>query len=139
MAQGRASNQAMIVLVCGGRDYTDRANVNAWLTMLFQPDYGPSEDAQPWWLPRPDLKLIFGGANGVDSFALDWAVVNWVRFEEYAADWLQHGKAAGPIRNQLMLDEGKPDLVVAFPGGKGTAAMVSRAKKAGVAVLEIPQ
>lgn len=45
-----------------------------------------------------------------------------------------NGKAAGPIRNQRMLDEGKPDLVVAFPGGRGTADMVRRAKAAGVPV-----
>jgi hypothetical protein len=47
------------------------------------------------------------------------------------------GKAAGPIRNQRMIDEGKPDLVIAFPGGRGTADMVSRAKKAGIPVQEI--
>ena len=50
---------------------------------------------------------------------------------EMPADWTKHGKAAGPIRNQKMLDE-CPDLVVAFPGGKGTADMVRRAMKAGI-------
>jgi len=30
-----------------------------------------------------------------------------------------------------------PDLVLAFPGGRGTADMVSRARKAGVRVVEI--
>jgi hypothetical protein len=37
-----------------------------------------------------------------------------------------------------MIDEGKPDLVVAFPGGRGTADMVKRAKKANVEVIEVP-
>lgn len=49
--------------------------------------------------------------------------------------WKDHGKAAGPIRNQLMLDDFKPDLVVAFPGGKGTADMVKKAQDAGVTVI----
>jgi len=34
-----------------------------------------------------------------------------------------------------MLDEGKPDLVVAFDGGRGTANMVKQAKAAGIQVL----
>jgi hypothetical protein len=36
-----------------------------------------------------------------------------------------------------MLDEGKPDLVIAFPGGRGTADMVKKARRAGVEVVEI--
>lgn len=47
------------------------------------------------------------------------------------------GKAAGPIRNQHMIDTAKPDLVVSFPGGAGTADMVRRAKAAGVRVIEV--
>ncbi|MEM9912925.1 MAG: hypothetical protein AAF922_19365 [Pseudomonadota bacterium] len=46
------------------------------------------------------------------------------------------GRAAGPIRNKEMLDEGCPDLVVAFPGGRGTANMVKQAQAAGVEVLD---
>ena len=52
------------------------------------------------------------------------------------ADWEKHGKAAGPKRNKRML-EWKPDLVVAFPGGKGTANMVQQARQAGVEVIEV--
>ena len=61
----------------------------------------------------------------------------WARIpvKEYPADWQKHGRAAGPIRNQQMLDEGKPDLVVAFDGGRGTADMIARAEKAGVRVV----
>ena len=44
---------------------------------------------------------------------------------------------AGPRRNARMLAEGKPDLVVAFPGGRGTADMVSKARAAKVEVMEI--
>lgn len=43
----------------------------------------------------------------------------------------------GPLRNQRMLEEGKPDLVVAFPGGGGTKDMVRRAAKAGVPIHEV--
>lgn len=58
----------------------------------------------------------------------------WV--EDFPADWERNGRAAGPIRNRQMLD-GKPDLVIAFPGGKGTADMVAEAKRRGIAVREV--
>ena len=130
----------MNVIVCGGRNCTDRNLVYSWLGKLFMPSYGhaETETAQPWWLPRPDLYLKLGGARGVDSIAEDWAVVHWVQHKIYPADWAAHGHAAGPIRNQQMLDEGAPvDMVVAFPGGKGTADMVRRASAAKIATLEI--
>ncbi len=38
-----------------------------------------------------------------------------------------------------MIDEGKPDLVIAFPGRRGTADMKARALKAGIAVIEVPK
>jgi hypothetical protein len=61
-----------------------------------------------------------------------------IAVKEYPADWQKHGKAAGPIRNRQMLEDGKPDLVIAFSGGRGTANMISQARAAGVKVL-IPE
>jgi len=112
----------MRVLVCGGRDYRDREAVSDALSAL-----------------RNKISaVITGGAPGADSFAFDWAWENGFVVERYMADWKAHGRAAGPIRNQRMLDEGKPDLVLAFPGGRGTADMVQRAKAAGVEVQSLP-
>ena len=50
-------------------------------------------------------------------------------------DWAL-GRKAGPIRNQRMLDDGKPDLVIAFSGGKGTAGMMAIARRAGVKIIQ---
>ena len=57
--------------------------------------------------------------------------------EVYPANWEEFGKRAGLIRNARMLTEGKPERVLAFPGGRGTADMVSRAREAGVEVCEV--
>lgn len=84
-----------------------------------------------------DVTIISGEAAGADSIATDWAVVNWTDYQGYPADWKKHGRKAGAMRNHLMLTEGKPDLVVAFPGGRGTAHMVQIAKEAGVEVIEV--
>lgn len=75
----------------------------------------------------------------MDRLAHDWALAVKVKGATYCANWTRDGKAAGPIRNQRMIDEGKPDLVVAFPGGRGTADMVRRAKAAGVKVMEVEE
>lgn len=123
----------MRVLVCGGRDYVDRQKVHDVLNSIV-PRSEP--DAYGNWLPH-GVTIIHGGASGADSIADDYSVVNWCDVQVFPADWKTHGRAAGPIRNQQMIDEGKPDLVVAFPGGRGTADMVRRAKAAGIPVQEI--
>lgn len=120
----------MRILVCGGRDYDNWEVLDNTLWKF-------------WWsrdsLADP-LVIITGDAVGADWLARAWAKMlldDHVIYEGYPADWKTHGKAAGAIRNQEMLDKGRPDLVVAFPGGKGTADMVARARKAGVPVREI--
>lgn len=111
------------VLVCGGRDYDDRERVFAVLDKLDK--------------ERDISAVIDGGATGADLFGFAWACsLDKIR-HTFKADWATHGKKAGPLRNQRMLDEGKPDVVVVFPGGKGTADMRARAEKAGVPVLVV--
>lgn len=87
----------------------------------------------------PITRVIHGGAAGADHFADGWAAVQKVPTTIFEARWDKDGRAAGPIRNQRMLDEGKPDLVLAAPGGNGTADMVRRAKAAGVRVVTVDE
>lgn len=107
----------MRVLVTGGRDFVDRDAVVAALRAL-----------------PADAVLVHGSARGADALAAHWwGIVQGRSVEAYPAEWDRHGKAAGVIRNQQMLDTGI-DLLVAFPGGRGTADMVRRARTAGVPV-----
>ena len=82
--------------------------------------------------------IIHGDARGADRTAGKWADRNNVPVEVYPADWKSLGKKAGPLRNTQMLDEGKPDVCVAFPGGVGTSDMVGKAiDRDGVIVLDV--
>jgi len=117
------------ILVCGGRDFADYRLLAKTLDAMTI-DEGDM-------LPRRGTVIIHGGAPGADSLADQWAVVNWTKFEEYRADWAKHGRRAGPIRNSEMLKKGRPDIVVAFPGGRGTADMVAKARAAGVEVRKV--
>lgn len=111
----------MRVIVCGGRDFRSPAQV--WLGL----DRVHAE--------RPISELMQGGADGVDTFAREWAGSKAIKRWVCRAEWDKHGKAAGPIRNARML-EWKPDAVIAFPGGRGSADMVRQARAAGVEVIE---
>lgn len=76
-------------------------------------------------------------APGADSLARQWAEDNGVETIGFRASWNLYGKRAGYIRNVQMLNEGQPDLVVAFPGGAGTKMMINLAEAAGVPVVKI--
>jgi predicted Rossmann-fold nucleotide-binding protein len=110
------------VCICGGRDYTEKEKVYKILDRLLT--------------IRSDFVIISGGATGADSFAIDWAKERMHPREVYYANWKKHNKAAGPIRNRHMLSLGI-DLLVAFPGGSGTADMIRICEKAGVKVFKI--
>jgi YspA, cpYpsA-related SLOG family len=109
----------MRVLVCGGRDFKN------WKAIYDALDALPVET------------LIEGGAPGADLIARDWAMSRLIPVETYEAEWERDGNAAGPIRNRKMLTDGRPDLVLAFPGGPGTSSMIRLAKAAGVDVKQI--
>jgi hypothetical protein len=127
-------------LVCGGRDYTNWPFFSATLGRLLSDYYvyNPTVNA-PYGNWCWDLVIISGKAPGADTMAEQWALLNYVSAEIYPADWESHGKRAGYLRNKQMLEEGHPDLVIAFPGGKGTAMMVRLAKDAGVNVIEVTE
>lgn len=114
----------MRILVCGGRDFKDKNLVYKTLWPYYE-EY------------RADLEIISGMARGADHLGWLFAHHHDLKCHEFPADWDTYGKKAGPMRNIQMLVEGKPDLVIAFPGGTGTAHMVRISKKAGVKVIEI--
>lgn len=109
------------VLICGGRDPSSEVCDAVWNWVMTNCASG-------------DV-VIHGAARGVDTQAMIAAqTLPGVKHLPFHADWHTHGRAAGPIRNRRMIEEGKPDLVVAFPGGRGTANMVKQAQSAGIDV-----
>jgi ribA/ribD-fused uncharacterized protein len=115
----------MRLLVCGGREFTD---VEYAVLRLHR-----------FNLKQPVSTLISGMARNGDMIGVAWAEAMDIPVDPYPItkdDWASHGKAAGPIRNQVMLDEGKPDQVIALPGGNGTAHMAAIARVAGIPVIE---
>ena len=116
----------MRVLIYGGRDFVDTESHWEWL------DYTLARYCE--WHGET-LTVVSGRARGADQFGERWAISCSFPVATYPADWEKHGKAAGHIRNQQMLDSGI-DLAIEFPGGRGTADMRRRPDKAGVKVIE---
>ncbi len=115
---------AGITLVCGGRDFHDMTTLRMVL-----------DEVSP-------EKIVHGAAKGADSMAGRYARERGITCREFPVTWRRNGvynPRAAFDRNQQMLDEGQPDLVVAFPGGGGTRDMVSRARKDGFTVWTVTE
>lgn len=113
----------MKVLVCGGREYGtmvlhDKTYVN-------EKEVGFLNGAlSVLHAITPITTLVHGAAKGADLLADEWGYYAGVNVAAYPANWGQRGRAAGPLRNREMLTKENPDIVIAFPGGTGTADMV---------------
>jgi hypothetical protein len=114
----------MKILVCGGRDFS---NKKALYEALDSFEKGSVEE----------IIIIHGAAPGADALAQQWADERKCPCLKFPANWDKDGKAAGPMRNQRMLDVGRPDMVVAFPGGRGTTDMIKRTLKMNISVTEV--
>lgn len=120
----------MRVLICGGRDFGDVSLLWRTLDMLHKRH-------EFTWVIDGASDEVTGPYIGADYWANQWARAHGIAWHRVPANWKKFGAAAGPIRNQEMLDKHQPILCVAFPGGRGTADMVRKARLAGIGVVEV--
>lgn len=110
-------------LICGARDFTDVSAIDKIIKRFKSKDI-----------------VIHGAARGADSIAGKLAKARGLKVIAFPADWGLFGRAAGPIRNQQMIEQGKPTKVWAFytdkDNSRGTKDMVRRARKAGIKIWE---
>jgi hypothetical protein len=118
----------MIAVVTGGRDYADVPRLWRWLDALHA---------------KHGFSMLVDGASddvtgpyvGWDYWSHQWALARNVPARRVHADWKQHGRRAGPLRNQDMLDRLLPEICIVGPGGNGTADMARRAEAAGLIMV----
>jgi hypothetical protein len=77
------------------------------------------------------VTILSGGAKGADGLGEKFARENKLNLERFPADWKTYGRAAGPVRNKQMLEEGRADYLFAFWNGKsaGTKNMIDHGKR----------
>ncbi len=113
----------MNLIIAGGRDFDDYYRLDKNLTWLLQN------------VDRTTLAIFSGQAKGADRLGEIWATRNGITVRQFPADWDKHGKKAGILRNQEMLDAGASHLVAFWDEkSRGTFDMISRAKKVGIHV-----
>ena len=107
------------ILICGDRHWKDYMTIDTFVKNL----------------PAGTV-IIQGMCRGVDRMAKRAGHKYGFTVKDYPADWNKHSKAAGPIRNQQMLDEGKPDIVMAFHNNisksRGTRNLLNQASERGI-------
>jgi hypothetical protein len=111
------------ILICGGRRFDSQEHFQNVMVVM-----------QPMFAPR--FCIFEGGANGADRMAQIWARLNGYPQATMPANWNYYGYGAGTKRNTDMLDFFLPDVVIAMPGGKGTADMVKQSLERGIAVFQ---
>lgn len=66
---------------------------------------------------------------GADTLAWKYSVENNINMIEYEADWDKYGRAAGPMRNKLIVKDSNVILAFVAPTSTGTLNTISIAKK----------
>lgn len=112
--------------VTGGRHYAD-------VPRLFQMLDGILDQTKVALLIEGASDDVTGPYKGADYWSRQWAKARGIQTQSFSADWEAHGRSAGPRRNAVMV-LARPDLVVAFPGGKGTNDMIRQAEAAGIEI-----
>lgn len=105
-----------VILVSGYRDFHDYNVVKNVLNQHIQNINIP-------------IKIIHGGAAGVDELANRFTIEHKLDVQSFPADWKKYGNAAGPIRNAEMLKQ-NPDICIMFMSeqSKGTKNMLKLCK-----------
>lgn len=112
----------MKVLVCGGRNFNDVEFIESSL-----------------WRFHNHHKidcLIHGDCRGVDRIAGAWALSKGIAVMVFPANWDFYGNSAGPIRNKSMITYGKPEVLIAFEGGRGTEGMIKLSQSDGISLWQ---
>ena len=134
----------MRVIVCGGRNYGEVSGDPSMTPEEREADrMRAAAESDHVWCTLSTMvpaisEMAHGGSTGADRHAGDWADEHRLPYRRFPY-LRQYGRAGGPLRNAQMLREFKPDAVIAFPGGRGTADMIRQARAAEVRVIEVPR
>lgn len=114
------------VIIAGSRSFTDYDRLQALCDNILSKKSRTHE-----------IRIISGTARGADTLGERYAQERGYNLQRFPADWLQYGRAAGPIRNRQMADNA--DALICFWNGHSPGArnMIETANKKGLPVRTI--
>lgn len=109
------------VLITGSRTWPDEQQIKDVLDLL--------------WIELGPFTLVHGAAKGADQMGEVHQAAQHRPTESHPADWAQHGKRAGYVRNAHMVNRGA-DLCIAFihNESRGATMCADLAERAGIHV-----
>ena len=119
------TEEGIAVVVGGGRDFNEASRIWDFLDKLHA--------------SRP-IEILATGAcpyGGADKHAENWAKSREVCYFGFPAKFKLGGAKEGPIRNRVMIEHVRPHIVIAFPGGRGTASLLNEARKADIWAVDL--
>ena len=112
----------MRVLICGGRHFDDDGLIKSELSKLHE--------------TIPIDVLIHGGLPTIGTSAENWARRNGVHLVRYPANF-SLGKQGDVLRDRFMLEDGRADMLLVFPGGRRTAELRNHARRTDLQIFEV--
>lgn len=112
----------MRLIICGGRHFRDMALVERELTRIHA--------------ANPIDVLVHGGSAGIGMPAEAWGNEHDVHIVRYPPCRCS-GRSSDARRDMFMLSDGRPDAILAFPGGRRTKALVQMAEAQGIPVISV--
>lgn len=108
------------VLIAGSRDFEDYTSTKDFINYCLK-EMGETSS----------VTVLSGGCRGTDKLGELYAEEYGYEVRRYPADWKRFGKAAGPIRNEMMVKEA--DIIICFPKteSRGSMSVIRLAEKYG--------
>ena len=119
----------MRLIIAGSRKLTD--------AKVVIPAISEAVDNIETMIEQSITEVVSGCANGIDSLGEEWARQAGIPVKQFPANWDQHGKAAGPIRNRQMAANADALLAIWDGKSRGTANMIREAEARGLPVMQI--
>lgn len=123
------------IIIAGSREFTSKSFLQAI-------ELGLDQLVEILGVDLTDVEVFSGCAPGIDTLGEEYAAIKKWPVRKFPADWKTHGKKAGPLRNQEMIDAGATAaLIVCLDDSKGSQDMARRCEDSGVAhiVLSFPR
>lgn len=113
------------LIIAGGRDFNDYPLLERTVDQFLKD-------------VRDEITIFCGKASGADSLGERYALARGYAVQYFPALWKKFGRAAGPVRNQEMVD--RADALVAFWDGKsrGTAHIIGAARRQQLSICVQP-
>ena len=117
------------IIIAGGREFNDYDMLKSEMDKYLFEDVGISTATGGY----PDeVEVVTGCARGADALGERYAVDNGYLVTYFPANWDQHGRAAGPIRNREMAEYAGTCVVFWDGKSRGSKNMIDTARELGL-------